>query len=173
MAARINSRVKWLCLALALVAFAAPEAAAQLAPTGGHYGGKASDTGFTGGVTSSGGYSASVPLDLPPSRGGIPIPFSIVYGAHGVGAAGLGWDIPISYVRVDSTFARRRPAFLVNAAPQPRSKSASVAQPNETLRGGCRIRGSCEAARPYLSEGRDTRPRVSHSASPQFSHSSH
>ena len=47
-------------------------AAAQLAPTGGHYANQPSDTGFTGGVSSSGGYSTSVPLDLPGARNGLP-----------------------------------------------------------------------------------------------------
>ena len=51
-------------------ALSARPAAAQLAPTGGHYAAQPSDTGFTGGVSSSGGYSTSVPLDLPGARGG-------------------------------------------------------------------------------------------------------
>ena len=82
---------------------------AQLAPTGTHYAGRPSDTGFTG-PNERGGYSATVPLDLPPSRGGLPIPLQIVSGTHGFGAAGVGWDIPLSYVYVDHTYAHRRPA---------------------------------------------------------------
>ena len=100
------------CVAVALVAWWAPQAAiAQLAPTGDHYAGRASDTGYQGAVNAMGGYSASVPLDLPPARGGLPLPLSVVYGARGVGAAGLGWEVPLSYVRVDTTFVRRRPAY--------------------------------------------------------------
>ncbi|RYZ42418.1 MAG: hypothetical protein EOO71_07965 [Myxococcaceae bacterium] len=83
---------------------------AQLAPTGGHYAGRPSDTGTSlGAVNASGGYSASIPLDLPGSRGGLPVPVSIGYGARGVGAVGLGWDIPLSYVRRDTSFAHRKP----------------------------------------------------------------
>ena len=84
-------------------------AQAQLAPTGGHYGGRPSDTGFTGPVSATGGFSASVPIDLPVARGALPVPFEISYGARGVGAAGLGWEIPLSYVRRDTTVAHRRP----------------------------------------------------------------
>jgi RHS repeat-associated protein len=98
-------------VAIALCVAALPHtAAAQLAPTGGHYGGRSSDTGFTGPINPTGGFSASVPIDLPPARGSLPVPFQISYGARGVGAAGLGWEIPLSYVRRDTTFARRRPA---------------------------------------------------------------
>jgi hypothetical protein len=66
-------------------------AAAQLAPTGGHYAARGSDTGFEGAVNSQGGYDASVPLDLPEARGGLPVPLHISYGGNKVGAAGLGW----------------------------------------------------------------------------------
>jgi RHS repeat-associated protein len=95
-------------------------AAAQLAPTGAHYAAQASDTGFSGSVNSSGGYSASVPLDLPAARGGLPVPVSIVYGGRGVGAAGLGWDVPLSYIYRDRTIAHRRPMATVNGAWQAR-----------------------------------------------------
>ncbi|WP_147445092.1 hypothetical protein, partial [Corallococcus sp. CA053C] len=51
---------------------------AQLAPTGGHYAGRASDTGTEpGSVNASGGYSASIPLELPAARGDLPVPLSI------------------------------------------------------------------------------------------------
>ncbi|GEN12412.1 hypothetical protein SAMN05443572_10397 [Myxococcus fulvus] len=83
---------------------------AQLAPTGGHYGGRASDTGTSpGAVNASGGYSASIPLELPASQGGLPVPISISSGTRGVGAVGLGWDIPLSYIRRDMSFAHRKP----------------------------------------------------------------
>jgi hypothetical protein len=97
-------------------------AAAQLAPTGGHYAARASDTGFAGAVNASGGYGASVPLDLPPARGGLPVPVQIVYGGHRVGAAGLGWDVPLSYIYRDTTIARRRPANNPDASPQAREQ---------------------------------------------------
>ncbi|RKH73676.1 RHS repeat domain-containing protein [Corallococcus aberystwythensis] len=101
----------WLGMAMGLALALWPGmGAAQLAPTGGHYGGRVSDTGTEPGmVNASGGFSASVPLDLPPARGGVPLPLSIVSGARGVGAVGLGWDIPFSYVRRDTSFARRKP----------------------------------------------------------------
>src|SRR5882672_11498479 len=98
---------RWLSLGCFVFgALSAPgSAAAQLAPTGGHYAARASDTGYEGMVNSLGGYQASVPLDLPASRGGLPVPVQIVYGVRGVGAAGIGWDVPLSYIRRDTTFA--------------------------------------------------------------------
>ena len=107
------------CLVLGLVVLMAPRpAAAQLAPTGGHYAGRASDTGYEPGtVNMSGGYAASVPLDLPAARGGLPVPLQIVSGARGVGAAGVGWDVPLSYVRRDMSFAGRRPAMGSDRTP--------------------------------------------------------
>ena len=102
---------RWVSLGVFAIAAwsASPLALAQLAPTGAHYAGRPTDTGFAGTVNSSGGYSASVPLDLPPARGGMPIPVQLSYQERGVGAAGLGWDVPLSYIRRDTTIARRRP----------------------------------------------------------------
>lgn len=119
---------RWLSLGcIALGASLAPSPVlAQLAPIGGHYGGKASDTGFEGAVNSSGGYGASVPLDLPGARGGLPIPIHVVYTEHGFGAAGLGWEVPLSYLRDDTTFAHRRPAGTPGVAPQPREQVSVV-----------------------------------------------
>ena len=65
-------------------------ATAQDAPVvGTHYAARASDTGFAGAVNSSGGYGASVPLDLPQARGGLSVPLQVVYGGNRFGAAGL------------------------------------------------------------------------------------
>ena len=115
--------MKWRLFCLTLTVLLAPlPAAAQLAPTGGHYAARASDTGFAGAVNSSGGYGASVPLDLPAARGGLPVPVQIVYGGHRVGAAGLGWDVPLSYIFRDTTIARRRPANIADASPQAREQ---------------------------------------------------
>jgi hypothetical protein len=94
-------------------------AAAQLATTGG------SSSGFAG-ANSSGGYSASVPLDLPGARGGLPVPVQIAYGERGVGAAGAGWDVPLSYIRRDTTVLRRRPIGTANVAPQGREQVSLV-----------------------------------------------
>jgi hypothetical protein len=104
----------WFCVTFALILLAQPNLAdAQFAPTGGHYAGRSSDTGFEpGAVNASGGYTASVPLNFPIARGDVPVPMQIISGARGVGAAGLGWDIPLSYVRRDSTYQHRRPAPL-------------------------------------------------------------
>jgi hypothetical protein len=118
------------CLALWFVVWMVPgETTAQLAPTGGHYAGRPSDTGYEPGmVNASGGYAASVPLDLPAARGGLPVPLQIAYGARGVGAAGLGWDVPLSHVRRDTSFAGRRPALGDNTAPKGREQVSLTLQ---------------------------------------------
>src|SRR6185369_7327354 len=95
---------------------------AQLAPTGSNYAARASDTGFLGEVNSSGGYGASVPLELPPARDGLPLPVDITYGEHGVGAAGLGWSVPLSFIRLEHTFAGRRPVDAAFDVPHPRDR---------------------------------------------------
>lgn len=119
----INSHLLF-CLAMGFGVLMVPrETTAQLAPTGGHYAGRASDTGYEPGmVNASGGYVTSVPLDLPPARGGLPVPLQIVSGVHGVGAAGLGWDVPLSYVRRDTSFAGRRPTFGDDVRPVGRER---------------------------------------------------
>jgi RHS repeat-associated protein len=96
-----------------VVALCATAASAQVAPTGSHYAGRSTDTGFSS-VSSNGGYAAGVPIELEPARDGIPIPLGLSYGARGVGAAGLGWDVPLSYVRREATVAHRRPKSLPN-----------------------------------------------------------
>src|SRR5712675_1832230 len=98
------TRRRWAPLALTSLAIslAANPASAQLATGGGQDGGSLAAGGFAG-LTNSGGYSTSVPLDLPPARGGLSIPVQIVYGERGLGAAGLGWDVPLSFIRRDNT----------------------------------------------------------------------
>src|SRR4051812_43524910 len=98
----------FLMLSMLGVALMPRTAEAQLAPTGGHYGDRASDTGFdAGGPSSTGGYSASIPLNMPAPRGGLPLPVAVVSGARGYGAAGMGWDVPLYSVHVDNTVAHR------------------------------------------------------------------
>ena len=98
-------------------------ALAQIAPVGGdHYAARESDTGFAGAVSSSGGYGTSVPLDLPAARGGLKVPVQVVYGGRRFGAAGLGWDVPLSFIRRDVRVAHRRPANIPDASPQPREQ---------------------------------------------------
>src|SRR3569623_1669325 len=54
---------------------------AQVAPTGSHYAMRPSDTGHDGvGPNASGGFSPSLPLDLPPARGGLPVPLEVISG---------------------------------------------------------------------------------------------
>lgn len=118
---------------VAIVAVASP-AHAQLAPTGDHYGGRASDTGYAGRVNAAGGFAAAVPLELPSPRGSLPMPVQIVFGGHTVGAAGLGWDLPLSYLRVDTSVTRRKPRNVPNAAVQGRKRvSLSIAGQSMTL----------------------------------------
>lgn len=102
-----------------LLALLPSMAGAQLAPVAGaHYDGLAG-TGFQGSASASGGYGTSVPLELPPARGGLPVPVQIAYnGGRNVGAAGLGWEVPVSFVLRAADTARRRPApqaFSVDA----------------------------------------------------------
>ena len=94
---------------------------AQLAPTGAHYAGRASDTGHEG-PNEQGGYATSIPLDLPHSRGALPVPLQVVSGAHGFGAAGVGWDVPLSYVLVDDSYGHRRPSFAPGIGITPRER---------------------------------------------------
>src|SRR5262249_28754807 len=80
-------RTRAMVMGLALVS---PSVAlAQLAPagTGDHHAARASDTGFAGEVGSSGRYNASVQMDLPSARGGLPVPVQVVFGGRRFGAA--------------------------------------------------------------------------------------
>src|SRR5450631_1306387 len=72
----------WLWLAMGFIpSMFCSQVDAQLAPTGGHYAGRPSDTGYEPGmVNASGGYTVSVPLDLPAVRGGLPVPLRISSG---------------------------------------------------------------------------------------------
>ncbi len=52
-----------------------------------------------------------MPLELPRSRDGLPVPVQIRYTASPrVGAAGLAWEVPLSYVRVSTSLMRRKPS---------------------------------------------------------------
>ena len=105
-------------LSLAVLGDAA-NAQGTLAPTGPQHAGRESDTGNSS-VTPIGGYHTSIALDLPPARGGLEVPVSIVYGGRRVGAAGLGWDVPLSFVHYTTSVAHRRPKFK----PSPGSTAA-------------------------------------------------
>ena len=117
----VPSAIRWLVFALA--GLVTQQGFAQLAPTGAHYAGRPSDTGYGGTfVNATGTVAATIPIDLQPARGALPIPLQITYGAHGVGAAGLGWDVPLSYIQHDSTLAHRRPASNAGALPNLRER---------------------------------------------------
>ncbi|MDC8016249.1 RHS repeat-associated core domain-containing protein [Tahibacter soli] len=85
-------------------------AGAQLAPVAGAHYDTASDAGFRHGANAAGDYAASVPLDLPAARGDLPVPLRVVYGGRRVGAAGLGWDVPLSFIARSTTTSQQRPA---------------------------------------------------------------
>src|ERR1700719_4193397 len=109
------------CLTTALLFIGVVQAAAQLAPTGEHYAGRTSDTGYGGTVANATGtFATTIPMEFPPARGDLPIPLQITYTARGVGAAGLGWDLPLSFIQRDRTFAHRRPASSPGVLPAPR-----------------------------------------------------
>jgi RHS repeat-associated protein len=95
----------------------------QDAPTGTHYAGRSSDTGFASANVDSGGtLSVALPLELPREREGLPVPIAVAQGGQRMGAAGVSWDVPISFVRRSHTFAKRRPAYGANVLPTPREK---------------------------------------------------
>ena len=92
----------------------APARAAMGPAAGSHTAGEGA-----GGSGATGGFSASIALDLPAARGGTPLPLGVVYGGQRVGAAGLGWDVPLSYVVRNATLAHHRPkpdAFVTTGA---------------------------------------------------------
>src|ERR1044071_1127948 len=112
------TRRRWLsfgCVVAVGVVTSQPAWAQLSLPPAGPSGG-----GFAG--ANSGGYGASVPLDFPPARGSLPVPVQITYSEHGVGAAGRGWDVPLSYIRRDNTVVHRRPVGTANVAPAPREQ---------------------------------------------------
>src|SRR5438105_2829950 len=100
-------------IAFTAIAALSATAWAQVAPSGAnsHSAAKASDTGFSPMVNASGGFSAAVPLDIPPAKRGLPVPVSVVYGGRAVGAAGMGWDVPLTYIIRDTSFAHRLPWY--------------------------------------------------------------
>ncbi len=90
------------CLALA-----AGIAHAQVSPVGGHHAGPGLTPGGGGGDL-----AVAVEMDLPTPRGDLPVPLGIVHtGGTRVGAAGAGWDMPLSFVSVSDSVSRRKPAW--------------------------------------------------------------
>ena len=69
-------------------------------------------TGDHGTVGATGAYATQVPLDLPAPRGDVSVPVSVVYqGGARVGAAGVGWDVPILGVTRRSNVSRNKPRY--------------------------------------------------------------
>ena len=137
-----RTKIERLAVRTPLVVFSTmvfANAFAQLAPTGSHYAGRPSDTGHGGTfVSATGTLGATIPLDLPPARNGLPMPFEITYGAHRVGAAGLGWDVPLSYIQHGSTLAYRRPASGAGTLPSLRERTSLtlLGETTELMRDG-------------------------------------
>ncbi len=113
--------LRWLISPVLIVIFIldAWDALAQYSPIGGHYAPMGNASGFGSGTVSlTGSYQTTVPLDLPPPRGDLPLPLAVVYdGGNQVGEAGLGWSVPFSYVMRSDTLSRRKPVFTFTDAP--------------------------------------------------------
>lgn len=70
-------------------------------------------------VSPLGHYSTSVPLDLPPPRGDLPVPLALRYnGDRVVGEPGLGWSIPFFYVRQPATVSGLKPKNQMSGLPE-------------------------------------------------------
>jgi RHS repeat-associated protein len=86
-------------------------AQSQVGPVGADHTSVGPGAGHVSPVSPTGGYATAVPLALPPARGGLPVPLAITYtGTSQAGAAGIGWDVPLSYVRRSVTTWHRKPA---------------------------------------------------------------
>lgn len=95
-------------------------ARAQVAPSASFHPGAGTGAAGEPGLSPTGGYSAAVPIDLPAPRGAMPIPLSVVYtGLARAGAAGAGWDVPVSYVAWQAP-ERNRPAGEAETGEPPR-----------------------------------------------------
>jgi RHS repeat-associated protein len=98
------------------VAYATDPAERAFTPLGGGSLGNPTTVGARGNLI------ASLPLLLPDPHGGLPLPFAVAYtGSNLVGAAGVGWDIPIAGVTRQRNLSRRKPLhrFQGQADPAP------------------------------------------------------
>jgi RHS repeat-associated protein len=101
-----------LTTSLACLLVGTSTATAQVAPVGAHDTTVGPGAGLEPVASPTGAFSTAVPLSLPPSRSGIPVPVQITYqGTTRAGAAGSGWDVPLSFVRVSSSTMRRKPSL--------------------------------------------------------------
>ncbi len=87
-----------LCIALPFAASAQEDV-----PNASHVAGLGRDTG--GGS----GYVSTVPIDLPASRGGVPVPVTLTLGGVRMGALGRGGQVQLSYLTDLTTFAHQLP----------------------------------------------------------------
>lgn len=107
------SRPRPFIVAVGAIAAWSAIAWAQVAPEGAHHTSVGPGAGLTSPSSPTGGFAASIPLDLPDPRGPLPVPVSIVYtGSARAGAAGAGWDVPLTYVRRQTSTWRRRPSYF-------------------------------------------------------------
>jgi RHS repeat-associated protein len=76
--------------------------------------------GQAGSVGATGNLTISLPLTLPSPRGALPLPFGVVYnGSNSIGAAGIGWDIPILGVTRQHNLSRRKPLHRFTSEADP------------------------------------------------------
>jgi hypothetical protein len=88
---------------------------------GGQIGGSAS-------VGTKGNLTSTLPIALPAPRGGVPLPFAVSYtGSNIVGAAGMGWDIPIAGVTRQRNLSRRKPIHRFEGALDPATADRVIA----------------------------------------------
>jgi RHS repeat-associated protein len=109
---RLRRLTMLVCASLGLAASVPGYVSATLAPIGAHHAGRGADVGGGGG-----GYGTAVALDFPGERGGLPIPVSVINGGPALGAAGRGWDVPLSMIRENRSMAGRRPTSNISAEP--------------------------------------------------------
>lgn len=104
---------------LAAILLVSSSASAQVTPVGGHHPTLGAGAGLNPGASPTGGYQASVPLDFPEARGDVPIPLSVAYtGSPRAGAAGAGFDVPISFVRRSRDLRGRKPSIQGDLPPE-------------------------------------------------------
>lgn len=142
-----HRRARQALLLSAVLAALPGRATAQVSP-GSYHATVGDGAGLGPSVSPTGGFAAQVPLSLPPARGPIPIPLSVVYtGLTRAGAAGAGWDIPISYVAWQSPNRNRPMATAEHGERPPRLMLALDGAPQRMVQ----VDSSGNRFVPYLS----------------------
>ncbi len=119
--------------------------------------------GATGQVSEGGGYTTSVPLELPAPRGQLSVPLAVTNsGGSRVGEAGVSWNIPVSYVRVRNNISQHKPKFASLTSTIPSSPPTEVAQRISLDLGSgpmlmSAVVGSPDVYRPLLTSGIELR----------------